>query len=134
MYVCMYIYIYIIYVYVYIYIYVYYILYIYTICIYYIYIYVYICIYTQTYIYIYIYSLSVKQNNPPVRASAVQSSSRNCSPAPDLVFFNIIFPRILFSGGVLFFTDTAQTPVLRVNDSWASRWLLVRLCLSDACG
>ena len=37
----------------------------------------------------------------------MQSGSRNCSPAPDLVFFKLMFPRVFFSGGVFF----SQPPV-----------------------
>ena len=40
-------------------------------------------------------------NTPFTRALAMQSCSRNCSPAPDLVFFKFIIPRVS-SGGVLF--------------------------------
>ena len=41
------------------------------------------------------------------RASAMQHSSRNSPPAPDLVLFRLIVQRVFFSGGVLF----AQAPV-----------------------
>ena len=40
-----------------------------------------------------------------VRAIALQSSSRNCSPAFDLVLWKLIFQRA-FSGGVFWFADT----------------------------
>ena len=43
------------------------------------------------------------RNTPFVWASALQHSSRNSSPAPDLVFSKLIFPGVLFSGGVFFF-------------------------------
>ena len=41
-----------------------------------------------------------EKNTPFMRASALQASGRNCSPAPDLVFRKVIFPRASFSGGV----------------------------------
>ena len=50
---------------------------------------------------------SVKKNIPLVRALALQSSSRNCNPAPDLVFWKLISPPVLSSRGVCF----SQTPV-----------------------
>ena len=46
-------------------------------------------------------------NIPFARALALQSSSRNCSPAPDLVLWKLIFQCLLFSGGIIF----SQTPV-----------------------
>ena len=49
-----------------------------------------------------------KKNIPFGRAFALQNSSRNSSPAPDFVFFNIIVPRAPFSGGVFFFADTGR--------------------------
>ena len=39
---------------------------------------------------------------PFVRAFALQSSSRNCSPAPDVVFSKPIFSPVFFSGGAFF--------------------------------
>ena len=44
---------------------------------------------------------------PFMRAMAIQSCSRNCSPAPDLVFLKLIFSYVFFSGGMFF----SQTPV-----------------------
>ena len=41
---------------------------------------------------------------------ALQSRGRNCYPASDLVFFELNFARVFFSGGVFF----SQTPVLGV--------------------
>ena len=48
-----------------------------------------------------------EKNIPFVSAFALQSCSRNCSPAPDLVLWKLVFPRVLLSGGVFF----SQTPV-----------------------
>ena len=43
-----------------------------------------------------------EQTTPFVRALAMQSSSRNCSPAPDSVFLKLNCPRVFFSKGVFF--------------------------------
>ena len=51
-------------------------------------------------------------NNAFRRALALQSFSRNCCPAPDLVLRKPIFPWVFFSGGVLLFTDTGMTDML----------------------
>ena len=39
-------------------------------------------------------------NTPFAQALALQSNSRNCSPAPDLVFSKLIISRVFFFGGV----------------------------------
>ena len=49
--------------------------------------------------------MPVKTNTPFVSAVALQHSSRNCSPDPHLVFFQLMVPRVFFSGGVFLFTD-----------------------------
>ena len=49
-----------------------------------------------------------EKNIPFAQALALQSSSINCSPAPDLVLRKLIFQNIVFSGGVFF----SQTPVV----------------------
>ena len=46
-------------------------------------------------------------NTPFMQAVALRSSSRNCSPAPDLVLRELVLLHVLFSGGVFF----SQTPV-----------------------
>ena len=51
--------------------------------------------------------VSVEKNTSFLSAFALQSYSRNCSPAPDSVFLKLIFLRVLLSGGVLF----SQKPV-----------------------
>ena len=48
-----------------------------------------------------------EQNIPFTRALARQPSGINCSLAPDVVLFKLMFPRALFSGGV-FFSDTCM--------------------------
>ena len=45
---------------------------------------------------------------PFAGASPLQSSSRNCSLAPDWVLLKLIFQHVIFSGGVFFFTDTGK--------------------------
>ena len=55
---------------------------------------------------IHYYTGVCETNTPFASAFALQSCSRNCSPALDLVFQKLIFPRVL-SGGVFF----SQTPV-----------------------
>ena len=45
---------------------------------------------------------SGKTTTPFTVAFAIQSCSRNCSPAPDLVLWKLVFPSVFFSGGVLF--------------------------------
>ena len=88
----------------------------------YIYIYTY---YVYIYIYIYIFTQDVRsvlrrcEGRGGVRREGdaedlgaaiignVQSSGRNCSPPTDLLFFKLMLPRFLSSGGVLF----SQTPV-----------------------
>ena len=52
--------------------------------------------------------LWTKNNSSFPRASALQNSSRNSSPAPLLMFFKLIFPRVFLSGGVFLFTDTGS--------------------------
>ena len=52
-------------------------------------------------------NLSVCEKCICLRAAAVQSSGGNCSPAPVLVLCKLVFPHVLFSGGV-FFTDTGM--------------------------
>ena len=42
-----------------------------------------------------------------LQAFALQSSGRNCYPAPDLVLWWLIFPGVFFTWGVFF----SQTPV-----------------------
>ena len=42
------------------------------------------------------------KDTPVVGAFALQSSGRNCYPAPDLVLWRLIFPGVFFSGGVFF--------------------------------
>ena len=46
-------------------------------------------------------------NTPFRRAFSLQLSGRNCSPAPDLMLWKPVFPRVFLSGGVCF----SQTPV-----------------------
>ena len=65
--------------------------------------------------------VSAEKNTPFVQALAVQSCSRNCSPAPDLVFFKLSFPRVLFSGGVFLFTDTGNNDD-NTNNGKHARW------------
>ena len=43
-----------------------------------------------------------ERNTPFARVPAIQVSSRNCSPAPDLVLRMPLFLIVLFSGGVFF--------------------------------
>ena len=45
-----------------------------------------------------------EKQTPFTRAFVLQHSGRNCSPAPDVVFFKQNFPRV-FSGRSFFFTD-----------------------------
>ena len=61
------------------------------------YIYIYICIHICIRIYIFLLC----------QPFALQSCSRNCYPAPDLVCFKPDSARVLLSGGVFF----SQTPV-----------------------
>ena len=48
-----------------------------------------------------------EKGTPFTRAFPMQSSGRNCSPAPDLVLQKLILPRVFSSGGMFF----SQTPV-----------------------
>ena len=48
-----------------------------------------------------------KNTTTCLQAFALQSGSRNCYPAPDLVLRGLIFPGVFFSGGVSF----SRTPV-----------------------
>ena len=70
-----------------------------------IYIYIYICMYVCIYIYIYIcipipvHTGVCEYNTPFVQALALQSSSRNCNPAPVLVFWKQISPPVFLSRG-----------------------------------
>ena len=47
-----------------------------------------------------------EKNIPFTQALAMQPSSSNPSPAPDLVLCKLIFPRAFFSGGLFFFSQT----------------------------
>ena len=75
----------------------------------------YMCIYIYIYIYIHMIGaqskhpipVSVNKNTPSMRALAMESCGTDCSPAPDLVCFNIMFPRVFLCGGISF----SQTPV-----------------------
>ena len=49
---------------------------------------------------------AVKKNTPFLPAFALQNSSINPSPAPELELLKLIFARVFFSGGVF-----VQTPV-----------------------
>ena len=44
----------------------------------------------------------LRKNTPFTPASSMKSSNRSCSPAPNLVLYHIIFPRVFFSRGVFF--------------------------------
>ena len=48
-----------------------------------------------------------EKDTPFVRAVALQCSSRNCSPLPDLVYLKLMFTRVLLSRGGF----VSQTPV-----------------------
>ena len=43
-----------------------------------------------------------EMNAPFVQALAKPPSSRNPSPAPEFIFFKLVVPRVLFSGGLFF--------------------------------
>ena len=51
------------------------------------------------------------KNTPCTQVLALQSISRNCSPAPDLVPWNLILLCVFVSGGFLF----SQTPISESN-------------------
>ena len=53
--------------------------------------------------------VSVNKHSAFTWALVMQSSSGNCSPAPDLVLREPVFQRVFFSGGVFLFTDTSIT-------------------------
>ena len=53
------------------------------------------------------------RNTPLIRALAILSGGRNCSPASDLVLRKLVFPMALFSKGVFF----SQTPVSLLSSS-----------------
>ena len=72
-------------------------------------------------------SVIVCENNAPfARAFALPSGSRDCSPAPDLVFLKLMFPHVFFSGGV-FFTDTGPRGPEGVSLGWGFK--VHRCCL-----
>ena len=52
-------------------------------------------------------TIPVNKNTPFARASALQNSSRNCSPAPDLVLWGLLSTCHLFRRSIL----SPQTPV-----------------------
>ena len=56
--------------------------------------------------------VSVNKNTLLARAFALQNSSRNSSPVPDLEFFRLISPGVFFSRGVFFFADAGRGPTL----------------------
>ena len=76
--------------------------------------YIYIYIYKHIYIYICIHVYSHTRYSFLLPASALQSSSRNCSTAPDVVFLKLVFPYWFFSGGV-FFHRPVSWPVHLLN-------------------
>lgn len=49
-----------------------------------------------------------EKDTPFVRAVALQCSSRNHSPPSDLVFSQLVLPRVFLSGGFFFVTDTGS--------------------------
>ena len=53
----------------------------------------------------------VWKNDPLTRASAMQSSGRNPSPASELVFFKLIFPKGPLLRRSICFTDTGICPL-----------------------
>ena len=57
-------------------------------------------------------AVSVKTDIPFLRALVLEPCGRNCSPAPDLVFFKLIVQRGFSFGGIF----VSQTPV--VQDLW----------------
>ena len=53
------------------------------------------------------WSLFQKQFSAPRRCT--QTSTRKCSPAPDLALWKLVFPHVFFSRGVFLFTDARIT-------------------------
>ena len=53
---------------------------------------------------------TVKMQTEPNRTEP--NRGRNCSPAPDLVFFKLIVPRFFFSGGVFFHRHRHHIPCI----------------------
>ena len=45
-------------------------------------------------------------NTPSAQALAIQSCSRSCAPASDLVFSRLNIPGVFCTGGMILFTDT----------------------------
>ena len=56
-----------------------------------------------------------EKNIPFTPAFALRSSGKNCSPAPDLVFFKLIITRVFSSGGVFFRRRRYQRMYIRWN-------------------
>ena len=67
------------------------------------------------------------KNIPFAQALALQSSGRNCNPAPDLVLWKLIFPSVIFSGGMFFHRHRYLNVFLRWMDLTPSR-----RCLSQS--
>ena len=108
-----------------------------------IYIYIYICMRIYIYIYIntcicipmiYVYNMCVCiyiyiYICIHMWAFALQSRSRNSSPAPGLVLWQLVILWALVSGGVLF----SQTPALKTETHWAkTKVLMLTLALIDS--
>ena len=70
--------------------------------------------------------LRKKQHNLML-SLALQSSSKNCYPAPDLMSCRLVVPCFLFSGGVSF----SQAPVWCDTDVYMGIWLYVHPTISS---
>ena len=81
----------------------------------------------QGYAYIMHIQASVKQHTPFAQAFALQCSSIICSPPPDLVFRELTFPRVFFSGGV-FFSQTLVWFIHARTDSTHAVWFWESTC------
>ena len=65
----------------------------------------------------------------------MQCSSRNCSSAPDFVFLKLIFPHVLFSGGLFFHRHRYVNDIIPhyAAPSVASQTLSPREPLAESC-
>ena len=64
-------------------------------------------------------------NTPFARALAMQFSSRNCYPPPDLVLWQLIFPNYIFSLGV-FLSRTSVSQLCPVQTHRPQRFLVLK--------
>ena len=60
------------------------------------------------------------ENDSTTQALALQSSRKKCTPPPNLVLWQLVFPPVSFSGGYVFVTDAGM--MVQCCKSWDAVW------------